>query len=115
MYVDTRAALEWADVSVMCSTAEAFGKVTVESLLAGTPVIGYDSGGTPEIAKLGGVKLIEPTVDALTAAIELIVHDPSELVMLRQSIIPNLGARLAGNASRALHAALGTEDEGHAP
>jgi glycosyltransferase involved in cell wall biosynthesis len=38
-----------ADVVLMCSRREAFGRVTVEGMKLGKPVIGTRSGGTPEI------------------------------------------------------------------
>ena len=38
---------------LMCSKNEAMGRVTVEALFNGCPVIGYDGGGTPEIIKDG--------------------------------------------------------------
>jgi glycosyltransferase involved in cell wall biosynthesis len=38
-----------ADVALMCSSDEAFGRVTVEAMKLGLPVIGIDSGGTNEI------------------------------------------------------------------
>ena len=38
-----------ADVALMCSRMEAFGRVTVEGMKQGTPVIGARSGGTSEI------------------------------------------------------------------
>ncbi|MBW7840183.1 MAG: glycosyltransferase [Chitinophagaceae bacterium] len=38
---------------IMCSRNEAFGRVTLESLLAGRPVIGADSGGTSEMITNG--------------------------------------------------------------
>ncbi|GGF81810.1 glycosyltransferase family 4 protein [Wenyingzhuangia marina] len=37
------------DVGLMCSPFEAFGRVTVEYMFAGLPVIGKNAGGTPEI------------------------------------------------------------------
>lgn len=37
------------DVALVCSEQEAFGRVTVEAMLAQMPVIGTNSGGTPEI------------------------------------------------------------------
>jgi glycosyltransferase involved in cell wall biosynthesis len=42
-----------ADVLLMCSRREAFGRVTVEAMKLGKPVIGARSGGTPEIVKEG--------------------------------------------------------------
>jgi glycosyltransferase involved in cell wall biosynthesis len=38
-----------ADVALMCSRMEAFGRVTVEAMKLGKPVIGARSGGTPEV------------------------------------------------------------------
>lgn len=42
-----------ADVALMCSRAEAFGRVTVEALKAGKPVVASESGGTPELVRHG--------------------------------------------------------------
>ncbi|WP_166791744.1 glycosyltransferase [Cryobacterium frigoriphilum] len=58
-----------SDISLVCSKNEAFGKVTVESILVGTPVVAYARGGTVEILAAGGGCLVEPTVAALTSAI----------------------------------------------
>ncbi len=38
-----------ADVALMCSRNEAMGRVTVEAMAAGRPVIGFDGGGTTEL------------------------------------------------------------------
>lgn len=38
-----------ADVILMCSRFEAFGRVTVETMLSGKPIIGTSSGGTREL------------------------------------------------------------------
>jgi glycosyltransferase involved in cell wall biosynthesis len=42
-----------ADVLLMCSRAEAFGRVTVEAMKAGKPVIGAATGATPELIRHG--------------------------------------------------------------
>ncbi len=42
-----------ADIVLVCSRYEAFGRVTVESMLLKKPVIGTNSGGTPELIKDG--------------------------------------------------------------
>lgn len=42
-----------ADVMIMSSRAEAFGRTTVEAMMAGCAVIGANSGATPEILDYG--------------------------------------------------------------
>jgi len=37
------------DLELVCAWCEAFGRVTVEAMCAGLPVVGTDAGGTPEI------------------------------------------------------------------
>lgn len=55
--VDTSASpheeLAWAHVVLMCSRNEAFGRVTLEALKSGRPVIGARSGGTAELISDG--------------------------------------------------------------
>ena len=41
------------DIELVCSRAEAFGRVTVEAMLSEIPVIGSDSGGTSELIQDG--------------------------------------------------------------
>lgn len=41
------------DVELVCSKAEAFGRVTVEAMMSKCPVIGSDSGGTKELIQDG--------------------------------------------------------------
>jgi len=42
-----------ADIVLVCSRSEAFGRVTIEGMLAGRPVIGAQSGATTELIKDG--------------------------------------------------------------
>jgi glycosyltransferase involved in cell wall biosynthesis len=42
-----------ADIVLVCSRAEAFGRVTIEAMKTGKPVIGADAGGTSELIKDG--------------------------------------------------------------
>lgn len=72
---DTAALYAWADATLMLSRNEAFGRVTVESLMHEVPVIGYRAGATTEILAEGGGLLVEPGVEQLTAAlVELAAH-----------------------------------------
>ena len=61
--------LRSADLSLVCSRNEAYGRVTVESLSVGTPVLGYRAGGTVEILAAGGGMVVEPSVVELASAL----------------------------------------------
>ena len=52
------------DVGLMLSKREAFGRVTVEYMMSYMPVIGVDTGGTPEIVADGKTGFIVPLDDA---------------------------------------------------
>lgn len=67
-----------AHVGLMCSHAEAFGRVTVEAMRAGLPVCGTDAGGTREIIDPGVNGLLSPTGDADVLAANLMVLESDE-------------------------------------
>lgn len=46
-------AVKQADIVLVCSRYEALGRVTIEAMLLGKPVIGTNTGGTPELVKAG--------------------------------------------------------------
>ncbi|WP_083866208.1 glycosyltransferase family 4 protein [Microbacterium yannicii] len=73
-----------ADVSLVCSSEEAYGRVTAESILVGTPVVGYDLGGTREILRAGGGILTAPDPSSLAEALCDVSTDPSRLADLRR-------------------------------
>lgn len=67
------------DVVTHCSTApEPFGRVIVEAMLAGTPVIASNAGGAKEIIRHGETGLLTPIgdADALVEAITYYLADP---------------------------------------
>src|SRR6202012_1951701 len=69
-----------ADAFVMPSLAEALGQVAMESIACGTPVIGSDTGGIPDVV-IPGVSgwLFPPAdVDALAVLIEHLADKPEE-------------------------------------
>lgn len=51
------------DVFAMASKAETFGMVTIESMASGTPVIGSNAGGTPELLGDGQRGILFETMD----------------------------------------------------
>lgn len=66
-----------ADVFVIPSLQEAFGQTALEAMACGTPVVGSDAGGIPEIVREGATGLLFPAGDAkaLAAALERILGD----------------------------------------
>jgi len=72
--------MKLADIVVVCSRSEAFGRVTVEGMLCGKPVIGTRSGATPELIKEGFNGLLyEPgNPEDLAAKIKHLIDHPEE-------------------------------------
>jgi glycosyltransferase involved in cell wall biosynthesis len=70
-YLDTH-------VTLMCSTGEGFGRVTVEAMKLGRPVVGAADGGTLDVIEDGvnGFLYTPRDVAALAACIEKFAKDP---------------------------------------
>lgn len=68
---------DWADIVLVCSRDEAFGRVTVEAMKAAKPVIGARSGGTAELICDGenGLLYTPGDVAELAGAIRRLAHD----------------------------------------
>jgi glycosyltransferase involved in cell wall biosynthesis len=66
-----------ADVALVCSRAEAFGRVILEAMKMGTPVIGANTGGTPESIRDGfnGALYSAGSAKDLADKIELLCKD----------------------------------------
>jgi glycosyltransferase involved in cell wall biosynthesis len=75
---DVSARMAQADAVLVTSRCEAFGRVTVEAMRAGVPVIGSASGGTVELIEDGRTGLLYPSGDAnaLASAIARLVDAP---------------------------------------
>ncbi|MFI5834917.1 glycosyltransferase family 4 protein [Micromonospora sp. NPDC051300] len=84
-----------ADATLMLSRNEAFGRVTVESLTAGTPVIGYRAGATTELLADGGGVLVAPDAGELARTLLGLAADPDAVGRLRSAAARRAGALAA--------------------
>lgn len=68
------------DVELICSRSEAFGRVTIEAMLHGIPVIGSSKGGTPELINNGETGYIYEydNVISLEREVEGIITKPCD-------------------------------------
>lgn len=73
--------LEQANLGLVCSKNEAFGRVTVEAMLMGLPVIGTNTGGTVELIDEGISGLLYAPGDAneLAEKIMFFISNPEKL------------------------------------
>jgi glycosyltransferase involved in cell wall biosynthesis len=67
-----------ADAVLICSKSEAFGRVTIEGMFSGRPVVGARSGATPELIKEGvsGLLYAQGDCSDLAAKIEHLYKNP---------------------------------------
>ncbi|PSN18794.1 hypothetical protein C7271_10665 [filamentous cyanobacterium CCP5] len=72
--------MAWADLAVLPSQAESFGRSIAEAQAVGLPVISYDSGSIPEVLKDGETGWLVPAqkVDKLAKAIQMAMDHPSQ-------------------------------------
>lgn len=64
---------------------EQFGRVLIEAMASGVPVIGSDSGEIPHVVADAGLIVPENDVSALAAAVSRLYHDPSLRASLAES------------------------------
>ena len=84
-YVSDMAGLrKTTDVELVCSAMEAFGRVTAEAMLSSNPVIGADSGATPELITDGenGFLFESGNAEALADKMRYFLERPDELVRM---------------------------------
>lgn len=69
-----------ADVFVIPSLEEAFGQTALEAMACGTPVVGFDVGGIPDMIIPGVTGLLAPPGDvaALRSALAELLNDPEK-------------------------------------
>lgn len=75
------------DIELMCADREAFGRVTIEALQCGIPVIGSNTGATPEIVQDGFNGLIydKRKTEDLSKCIEKVVKDKEYLELMSRN------------------------------
>lgn len=83
---DTRTVYAALDVFAMTSLSEPIGMVTLEAMATGLPVIGTNTGGTPELLDHGSAGVLVPPADpqALADAIVWCRDHPDEVAALIQ-------------------------------
>jgi glycosyltransferase involved in cell wall biosynthesis len=74
---DVEAIYSDLDITLMCSRNEAMGRVTIESMMHGIPVVAYDSAGTSELIEHGQTGLLyKGDEKALAAEVTRLLKDP---------------------------------------
>lgn len=84
-----------ADLTVVSSEYETFGRVAAESLMCATPVVSFATGGLAEVVEHNVTGLLVPTGDtaALAEAIRLVVEDQGLRERLAQAAAARAHAR----------------------
>lgn len=67
-----------ADCALVCSENEAFSRVALEAMSTALPVIGKNSGGTPEIIVHGKTGFLYDSFEELVASMKNMVQEPEE-------------------------------------
>jgi glycosyltransferase involved in cell wall biosynthesis len=77
----------WADVTCVPSTDEPLGMIVLESLVAGTPIVGSAVGGIPFMVQeeVNGLLVPPRDPDALASALARISREPALLGQLKQA------------------------------
>ena len=83
--------LKRSDVLLMCSKMEAFGKVSVEAMKCGIPVIGANTGGTTELIKHKHTGLLYElgNVNNLAEMIFYLIENPDHSLQLARNAYEN--------------------------
>jgi len=88
-----------ADIFIIPSRQEAFGQTALEAMACGTPVIGFRTGGIPDIISHGinGLLIDQINSEKLTEGIEKLVQDNQFLAKLTRSARPSVLEKFSRN------------------
>ncbi len=69
------------DIELVCSVCEGFGRVTVEAMMSSNPVIGADTGGTPELIRNGenGYLYHRGNIEDLAQKMKIFLDNPDQI------------------------------------
>lgn len=81
MVKDMPALRRKTDIELVCSVCEGFGRVTVEALMSSNPVIGADTGGTPELIRDGenGYLYHRGNIEDLAQKMKIFLDHPDQI------------------------------------
>lgn len=84
MVKDMPALRQKMDIELVCSVCEGFGRVTAEALMSSNPVIGADTGGTPELIQDGenGYLYHRGDVNDLAQKMKIFLDHPEKIRVL---------------------------------
>ncbi|MCM1122069.1 MAG: glycosyltransferase family 4 protein [Eubacterium sp.] len=84
MVKDMPALRQKMDIELVCSVCEGFGRVTVEAMMSSNPVIGADTGGTPELIRNGenGYLYHKGAVEDLARKMKIFLDHPEQIRVL---------------------------------
>lgn len=80
---DTKKYYYNASAFLMCSPNEAMGRVTVEAMFYGCPVIGYNGGGTKEIIQNGVDGFLYNSIEECASAMEKVINEDTDCIVCR--------------------------------
>ncbi len=102
-----------ADVVILPSIyEEGFGRVILESLSCGIPVIASNRGGVPEALDQSVGILVEPKIDEIQRTIESLYEHPEKLANLRRNCREYAEKRFSENNAKAIENAYGDRLDG---
>lgn len=84
---DLREIRSMMNMELVCSTKEAFGRVTIEAMMSMNPVIGADCGATPELIRSGFNGLLYHNGDYkdLAEKIKILINDPQKSIQMGEN------------------------------